>query len=113
MERFTDRIDASTKISLYEYNLIRNPKTDKVVYCTNCYELDTSWGDLMEDSVKPIVKTTHINLDDVREALEDVDEGYFDFIGSSREEDLSDLDNNYLSHHIFSLNQWNGYFEMY
>jgi hypothetical protein len=112
MRVFTDRIDYNTKISLYEYKIIRNPKTDKCVICTNTYELDTSFGDMMDDSPKPKVRVEYISFDDVHEALEDVDDGYFDFIGSTRKKELELLDNDYLTQHIFSINQYDGYFEL-
>ena len=112
MRVFTDRIDYNTKISLYEYKIIRNPKTDKCVICTNTYELDTSFGDMMDDSPKPKVRVEYISFDDVHEALEDVDDGYFDFISSTKETELKLLHNNKLTYHIFSINQYDGSFEL-
>ena len=107
MEVFTDRMDASIKISLYEYQIIRNPKTDKSVICTNTHEMD-----LMDETIKPKVRVEYISFDDVHEALEEASEGYFNFIGSTKEKELKLLDNDYLTMSIFSLDQYNGYFEL-
>ena len=112
MEVFTDRMDASIKISLYEYQIIRNPKTDKCVICTNTHEMDVSFGDLLDESIKPKVRVEYISFDDVHEALEEASEGYFNFIGSTKEKELKLLDNDYLTMSIFSLDQYNGYFEL-
>ena len=112
MEVFTDKMDVDTKISLYEYQIIRNPRTDKCVICTNTYELDTSFGDMMDDSPKPKVRVEYIDFDDVKEALEEASDGYFDFIGSTRKKELELLDNDYLTRHIFSIDQYDGYFEL-
>ena len=107
MEVFTDRMDASIKISLYEYQIIRNPKTDKCVICTNTHEMD-----LMDETIKPKVRVEYISFDDVHEALEEASEGYFNFIGSTKEKELESLNNNYLTMSIFSLDQYNGYFQL-
>ena len=112
MENYTDRMDASTKISLYEYRIIRNPKNDKCVVCTNAHELDTSFGELLDSTVKPKVAIEYISIDDVEDELIDANDGYFKFIGSKREIELAELDNAHLTHHIFSLWQWNGAFQL-
>ena len=107
MEVFTDRMDASIKISLYEYQIIRNPKTDKSVICTNTHEMD-----LADETIKPKVRVEYISFDDVHEALEEASEGYFNFIGSTKEKELELLDNDHLTMSIFSLDQYNGYFQL-
>ena len=107
MEVFTDRMDASIKISLYEYQIIRNPKTDKCVICTNTHEMD-----LVDETIKPKVRVEYISFDDVHEALEEASEGYFNFIGSTKEKELELLDNDHLTMSIFSLDQYNCYFEL-
>lgn len=111
MPKFTDKMDASTEISLYEYKIIRNPKTNKCVICTNTYELDCSFGDIL-NRVKPKIRVEYITFDDVKEALEEVNEGYFNFIGSKHREELKNLDNEFLTLHIFSLDQWDGRFQL-
>ena len=90
-----------TKISLYEYGLIRNPDTNKVIFCLN-----PNW---MEGE-KPIIKTDYIEFDEVQLALENIDIGYFDYIGCSKEKALARLDNRYLTLDILPINQYNGYF---
>jgi hypothetical protein len=108
MTVFTDKLDISSQISLYEYGVIRNPKTNKCVICTN-------WGDLNlpEWTVKPKVRVVYIDLDEVEGALLDINDGFFDFIGSTRSKELKVLNNENLAYHIFSLNQWEGYFHTY
>ncbi len=111
MTKFTDKMDHSTKISLYEYQIIRNPKTDKCVICTNTYMLNCSYG-IVNNTVKPNIRVEYITFDEVKEALEEVNDGYFNFIGSTREKELKNLDNDYLTRHIYPLEQWNGYFQL-
>ena len=113
MTAFTDKVDVSEKISLYEYGIIRNPKTNKCVVCTNIHELDISFGDLMDDSPKPKVKIFWIGIDEVREALEEATLGYYEFIGSTKKEEIGYLDENHLAGHINSLESYGGYFNIY
>ena len=103
-DNYSDRVDVTTTISLYEYGIIRNPKTDKVIYCMN------PEGEEHTKDNPPKIQTTFISLEEVKEALQDIGQGYFDFIGSDREAELSNLDNNHLSHHIHSINMYNGLF---
>jgi hypothetical protein len=76
-------MDVSTKISLYEYGIIRNPENDKCVFCTNLHELDVSFGDIL-NRAKPRIRVERISFDDVKEALEDVEHEFFEFIGFDR-----------------------------
>jgi hypothetical protein len=103
-EKFSDRTDASYTVSLYEYGLIRNPKTDKVLYCLNTVD---DAGDI---KVKPIIKTMQISFEEVKECLADMPDCFFDFIGSDRQTEVAKLTNEYLSHTIISADQYNGYF---
>jgi len=111
MEVFTDRMDISLKISLYEYQIIRNPKTDKCVICTNIHALDTSFGDVLNNT-KPKVRVEYITFDDVYKALEDVSLGYFNYISRSKTTVLAELDDDYLTANIFLLEQYCGWFEL-
>jgi len=56
-DKYSDRMDVSTKISLYEYSIIRNPKTDKCIICYNAHLLESnlSFGDIIDkiDAIKP------------------------------------------------------------
>lgn len=113
MTVFTDKMDVSTQISLYEYGIIRNPKTNKCVVCTNVSELNSSFGDLSNGSTKPRIRVVYIDFDDVQEALEDVSLGYFSYIGRYKDTVLAELDDDYLTAHIYLLEQYCGYFELF
>jgi len=97
-EPFRDRIDVDYHISLYEYGIVRSPVTDKVRY----YNFRTKK-----------TETTQITFDEVKECLQNIEEGYFDYIVSDRKTELSGLDNEHLTLTIFSVNQYNGYFELF
>ena len=112
MENFTDRMDADIKTALYEYRIIRNPKNDKCIICINAHELEMDHKDPSGTTVKPNVIVEYISIDDVEEELEEANDGYFKFIGSTRKKELDELDNDYLTYHIFSLWQWNGAFQL-
>ena len=92
---YKDRVDVSMDISLFEYGIIRNPKTERVIY--------------YHDSVKRY-DWTSISVSDVKEALEEVGEGFYSFIGSNKEDEMKNLDNDNLTTIIMSLNQYSGYF---
>lgn len=111
-DKYKDRTDIDLKTSLYEYSIIRDPKTDKCIICSNTHQLNPDCGRLNPSSTKPIIKVVYISFEDVKEALEEVHEGYFDFIGSTRREELKRLTNDYLTHSITSLNSWDGSFSL-
>lgn len=112
MTIYTDKMDVDKDISLYEYGIIRNPKTDKCKVCVNTHELDVNFGDVTKDSIKPKIEVYWISFDDVKEALQEADDGYFNFIGSTRENELKYLDNNYLTGTIHSMEMYNGWFDL-
>ena len=62
---------------------------------------------------KPKVRVEYITFDDVKEKLEEAGDGYFDYIGSTRQELLESIDNEHLAIHIISLERWDGSFELY
>ena len=109
-DKFSDRVDVTTTIALYEYGIIRNPKTDKCIICSNTHQLNH--GQLGETPIKPEIRTEYITFDDVKEGLEEINEGYFDYIGSDKKTELDELNNNYLTQHIISLDQYGGIFEL-
>ena len=111
MEKFSDKTDVNTKIALYEYGIIRNPKTNKCIICTNVHELDCSFGDVL--SGIPKIKVDYIDFDEVKEALGDMGDGYFQFIGSDRETELENLDNDFLTFHIEALEAYDGRFRLF
>ncbi len=104
----TDRTDVSFEIALHEYGLVRNPDNNDTVFCLNTV------GDLSADSFEDHefkYSNFDISLQDVKEALEEASPGYFSFIGSTKKKEIEKLDNDYLSIHIFSLNQYSGVFD--
>lgn len=103
---FTDTVDVDLDISLLEYGIARNPKTSETVFSRNTHKEPETIKDA--DLFCDI-----ITLDDVKEALNDQEKGFFDFIGSDLKTELQFLDNSFLSHLIQSLNQYNGWFNQY
>ena len=101
-DKYNDRIGRTTTISLYDYGLIRDPKTNKVIVCLN------PQSDEHTKENPPKIKVTFIEFDDVKEVLQDIDNGYFDFIGSDRQTEIDTLHNNYLATTIMLVNQYNG-----
>lgn len=91
---YIDGSDIDLNISLFEYGSIRNPKTGDVLYYFNRH---FDW--------------TTVTIDDVIEALNELNGGFFDFIGSTKEDELLNLDNDHLIFIINSLNTYNGYFQ--
>ena len=108
MSKYTDRTDVSVVISLHEYGCIRDPKTDRTIIMQPVR---------VGEWVKLKARTTFISEDDVIDALEevnDVDKGFFDFIGMSFDEVAEEgLNNDHLSYYITSLNDYNGWFMPY
>ncbi len=105
MDKYTDRTDVNGNISLYEQGFIRNPKTGETLCCLNTYMTDkdiSDWHKAREYNVQ----SQYITFEEVKEVLEDIKTGYFDFIGSTREVELSNLDNEYLTSHIMSINMY-------
>lgn len=94
-EGYTDGLDASMGISLFEYGIIRNPKTDKVIYYV--------------PEIKKYDWST-VAIGEVKEVLETATNGFYSFIGSTKEIELKQLDNNNLSNIIHSLNSYSGAF---
>ena len=99
-EDYSDRVDVTFEISLYEYGIVRNPKTGYVVYTRP--KLDNTDSDNPKDYYWDY---TIVELEDVVEALNEISSGYFDFVGQTKEEILANLSNEYLTGEIFSINQ--------
>ena len=98
---FSDRLDVSYKESLYEYGIIRNPETNKTILCINA-------GQEHNKKNPPQIRSTYITLEEVKEALEEAPSGYWSYIGGWKVNELQMLNNENLSHHIFSLWHYNG-----
>ena len=88
---FTDRVDVSAEVSLFEHGIIRNPKTDRTILAltdgVNIISID--WYD--------------ISLDDIKEELEKVESGFYAFIGSTKKDKLAQLSNEWLTPTINEL----------
>lgn len=104
MTKYTDRIDVNAIISLYEYGYLRNPETGKTLVCLNPSSEEHS-----KDS-PPVIKSVVITQEDVMEALMEVEDGFWGFIGVSRDSEEINLDNGDLTFWIMSIDQWHGWF---
>jgi hypothetical protein len=100
---FTDKMDVSTIISLFEYGIVRNPETSQTIMAMADYR------EGLEPNTYRFSKDI-ITKKDVKDALNEAGKGFYVFLGSTIEKEMADLDNDNLSGLIFSLNQWNGYF---
>lgn len=101
---FTDGLDASTDISLYEYGSIRRPSDGRIVF----YRGDEDH----EDRSTLLFGVTSVTIDDIKSVLEDEmseDERqrFESFIGYNVLTD--ELNNEHLSDIIFSLRSYGGY----
>ena len=97
---FSDRVDVSADTSLMEYGIMRNPETGLTIYALG---LDC-------ETEKPCLDWTFVEIDDVREVLTELESGFFSYIGSDRETELKNLNNEYLTGIVDSINSYNGWF---
>lgn len=107
---FTDMPDAGWNYSLFCYGIVRDPKSGLVVYSRQ--RLKTESRD--PESTDPddyLWDWTIVELEDVIEALLEINEGYFDFIGEPKVKVLARLDKDHLSSEIMSINSYGGHFE--
>ena len=86
---FTDRANIGLNAAVFEYGIIRNPKNGLTLF---------KQGD--------DYCAVTISLLDIKEALKDASEGFFDYIGSELGTELERLDNNTLALMIQSLNAY-------
>ena len=100
MSKYTDRTDVNISISLYEQGCIRDPKTDKTIMMK------------LNRNGRLVAISSYISAEDVRDALEEQETGFFSYIGEedSKEDVICNVDNSNLSHLISSLNSYNGWF---
>lgn len=99
--------DASPVISLFEYDLLYHPDNEIMIF-SNGRSVEIGAADTYKFT------TMSIGQDDVIDALEhDMEDGYFSFIGSSREKSIREVKENDhgLVHHVFSINQYSGMFQ--
>lgn len=98
---YSDRMDVSLDISLYEYGVIRNPKSNRTILGigTNIH------GEYIEFDF------TYIGMEEVKSHLEEIEDSFFSFVGAdSKEQYINELDNECLSHTIHSINMYDGHF---
>lgn len=95
--------DVSADVSLGDYGFLWNPETNKAISTLPGYY----WED--ED---PKFHIDHITVDQVREALQEIEDGFFDFIGSNRENELDNLDKNNVPYYVESIEQYSGLFRL-
>ena len=98
---YTDTVDVSPEISLGDYGLMRNPRTGRVQYALPCDDKQTTF----------VLDWTIVDLDDAKEFLENAPDGFFSFVGLSKEDYTANLDEQYLSGLIQDANMYNGYFQ--
>ena len=72
-------LDADLKISLLEYQLVYNDKTGHYISCYNPDLLDE-----LEDDLSILFDAGYIDRDDILDALKELNDGFFDFIGTNR-----------------------------
>ncbi|MFW6008388.1 MAG: hypothetical protein ACOCP8_03890 [archaeon] len=98
---FTDKVDVNPSISLYKYEILRNPDTGETIIC----------HEKPNGNIKATI--TNISKDNVLDALDYIGDGFYSFIGSSKEEELKRIEKNpkNLTHIINSLNMYSGTFE--
>ncbi len=102
-DEYEDRVDVTIEISLIEYGVIRNPEDNDTLF----YKGNPEPND--DDRIQ--LYRCDVSLDDVKEYLEDhATDGFFSFIGSSRNRELDNLDNDNLAPTIQSINMYDGYF---
>ena len=102
---FSDRMDASYQESLYEYGIIRNPETNKTIFCIN----RSQWFDKEN---KPKITVQWISKEDVIDGLREMDNRFWKWLGVDEndiEDTIDNIDNEYLSIWIFNLNVWCGW----
>jgi len=102
-DEYEDRIDVTIEISLIEYGIIRNPEDGECLFYKDNPEPDD------DDRIQ--LYKYDVTIEDVQEYLEnDAEDGFFRFIGSDRNKEIENLDNENLAPIIHSINQWDGWF---
>jgi len=99
---FSDRIDVTATISLYEYSLLRRPIDGKTLFCENPSSEEHTMGN------PPRIKVFYIDLNDVTDWLDSMPKGFFDSISQTKEGVLSDLHKDNLTWIICCMEQYRG-----
>lgn len=102
---YTDRVDVTIEISLFEYGILRDPESNE------CLFNDEFRNEEPEDDCPVQLKSCDVSVADVRGYLiDDSCKGFFSYIGSDLKTELDRLDNNNLAHIISSINSYDGWF---
>jgi hypothetical protein len=104
---FTDGLDASFEISLFEYGILYNPNSEYVIYTTPKSEASEGSTDPSDYAFD----YTRVSVGELREVLDDLDEGFFSFTGQSRDLMNQMIDQAAVATVIHDVNSWNGYFK--
>ena len=100
-EDYTDRVDDNFDISLFEYGIVRNPKDNSVIFG----EKPNGDTGLYED-----YSFATISYEDVKKAIEEMKDDFFDFIDTPKEDLLKEIEPEHLAYYIMCMNQYNGKF---
>lgn len=104
-DNYTDRVDVTIEISLFEYGILRDPKDDACIFCNFLCNEEP------DDDEEIQLNHTWVSLADVRGYLiDESSKGFFDYIGSDLETELERLDNDHLAPIINSINSYDGWF---
>jgi len=104
-DNYTDRVDVTIEISLFEYGILRDPKDDACIFCNFLCNEEP------DDDHEIQLNHTWVSLTDVRDYLiDESSKGFFDYIGSDLETELDNLDNDNLAFIINSINSYDGWF---
>ncbi len=102
---FTDGLDASPEVSLFEYGILRNPKTTETLIT---YSLSQS----LEIFGEPKFAILHITKAEIIDQLLDVEDGFFDYIDTTRADAIREVENDsFGAHYINALNGYCGAFQ--
>jgi hypothetical protein len=101
---YTDRVDVTIEISLFEYGILRNPETNECLFCLLYTNEEPNDDHLVN------LKSCDVSVSDVRGYLiDESSKGLLSYIGSDLKTELERLDNNNLAHIISSINAYDGW----
>ena len=96
---YQDRLDVDFDTTLFEYGILRNSTTGKTLI-----------GKTYSEGSYTSFVIRNITIELVKEILNNIEEGFFHYIGEDRAEAISNLDDKHLAHAIFSINAYDGTF---
>jgi hypothetical protein len=104
-DNYTDRVDVTIEISLFEYGILRDPEDGECLFYKDGFINEEPDNDFRIQLYKH-----DVSIDDVKDYLENhAKDGFFRYIGSSKYKEIERLDNGNLAHIISSINQWDGW----